>query len=108
VRIPELVRAERERTWKQSDRLGDAVALIGQVPGGRLAPNGTQQIDHLAGRDPIERVLHPSGEPHSHEADFFRWRVHAARTVAVGEWGEQLSAYSTTAVPKINPSRTDR
>ena len=37
VRVPELVRPKRERTWEQADGLGDAVALIREVPLGRRA-----------------------------------------------------------------------
>ena len=78
MRVPELVRPQRERTREQADGLGDAVALIGEVS----RPSRSRRIARISstisrGRDPVERVLHARGEPQPHEADFFRGSVHA-------------------------------
>jgi hypothetical protein len=66
----------------------------------------SHQLDQLAGRNAVERVLHPGGEAQSQQADFFRWRVHTATNRGEVDVGTPLSAYSTSRASSINPRRT--
>jgi hypothetical protein len=54
------------------------VSLIGEVSIPRGAFDRMHQLDHLGGWNPVERLLHTSGEPQPHQADFFSWSVHDA------------------------------
>jgi hypothetical protein len=72
---------------------------------GSGATDRSHQLDHLVGRNALERMLHAGREAQPQQADFFRWRVHAAAYVGVVDVGTHLSAYSTSRALGINPHR---
>ncbi len=77
VGVPQLIGTKCQRARKKADYLGHPVTLINQVTVVGSLSDCMHQIDERILRNLVEGVLHASGEPHPHQANFFGRTIHA-------------------------------
>ena len=76
VEVPQLVLPQGDRPREEPDGLGNAIALVGQVPLGGEGLNVVEEPDHFRLGDGVERSLDPLGQPLACQPDFFRGSKH--------------------------------